>query len=137
MDFILHLKQSVAEGKLVVGYSTLQDWFSLLSLEDINELVVILEELLNDESENSEYLIVLVDLLCEVEGFDSHKHYEENVTPLLAEFLCMANLELLSRQGYIRLLKKLSFTDQGDFKIELLKSPPGFGFIRNLDMNMN
>lgn len=137
MDFIVHLKQSVVEGKLVVGYSTLQDWFSLLGLEDISGLVVILEELLNDESENSEYLIILVDLLCEVEGFDSHKHYEENVTPLLMEFLCMANLELLSRQGYIRLLKKLSFTDQGDFKVELLKPPPSIGFAPNLNLNMN
>lgn len=48
MDFILHLKQSGAEGKLVVGYSTLQPWFSLLSLEDINEVVVILVQNISD-----------------------------------------------------------------------------------------
>ena len=137
MDFIEHLKQAAREGRLAEGRSKLGDWLTLLSMEDLELLSAILEELKNEKSVNVDYIAALVYLLCKLEGYNFHKHHRDNPGLLLAEFLCMVNLEILARQGFIRLLQNLSFSEQGDFKVELLKSPPSLGFLPNLNMNMN
>lgn len=134
MEFVFRLKESVVAGDIVLGVSKLGDWFELLSLEDLNRLSKMLEDLKNDDVVHADEIIMLVYLLCQIENFDLYKEYEDSISDVVLEFGHMVNLEILSRHGYVRFHQKLSFTNRDDCHIELIKvPPPHFGFNPNLN----
>jgi len=120
MDFILHLKGALIEEQLVLGTSKLQDWFNLLSLDSLKELASTLEDFKRDTRNNTDNILMLVYLLCQIEGFDLYNKYRQNSNGAARDFSYLVNLEILSRQGYIRILNELSFLNPDNCKIELL-----------------
>lgn len=134
MEFVFRLKKSVEEGDIIIGISKVQDWFELLSLEELNNLSKMLEELKNDVLTNTDQITMLVYLLCQVENFDLYKEYEDRISDVVLEFSYMVSLEILRRHGYVRFNQKLSFSNRDDAHIELIEvPPPHFGFNPNLN----
>lgn len=134
MEFVFRLKKSVEEGDIVLGVSKVQDWFELLSMEEINNLSKMLEDLKNDNLTNADQITTLVYLLCQIENFDLYGEYKGSVSDVVLDFSYMVSLEILRRHGYVRFNQKLSFSNLDDSHIELIKTPPPhFGF--NLNLN--
>lgn len=124
MDFVGHLKEAVNNGSLNLGVSKVGDWFAMLSLQQIQKLSEIVERVKHNSKYDTDYLAMLVYLLCQLEGIDLFENYKNDITEPVYLFSTMVSLEILKRSGQVRLHSKLSFDD--DCQIELL-NPHKFG----------
>ena len=120
MNYVEHLKEAVSNGELAIGTSKVQDWFGLLTFPQMKELSELLERVRNNNKQDTNYLAMLVYLLCHLEGINLFEKYKSDITEPVDLFSTMVSLEILSRSGRVRLHSKLSFAE--DCQIELLNT---------------
>ncbi len=121
MDFVGHLKEAVNNRKLDLGVSKVGDWFALLSPQQMKELSELLDRVQDKSKPDTNYLAMLVCLLCQLEGFDLFEKYKNDITVPVELFGTLVSLEILRRSNRVRFRGTLSFDE--DCQMELI----GFG----------
>ncbi|MBI1829804.1 MAG: hypothetical protein HYR87_10105 [Thaumarchaeota archaeon] len=119
-DFLTHLKNCLAQGKISLNKSITGDWLSLLNYEQLNELTSLIENLPNIIG-GIEHIGLLMYNLCVLEGIDLYELYKDDLAQAVQEFSVMVHLEILQRQHYIKVCNGIAF--RYDQEVELLKDP--------------
>lgn len=108
INFWIHLRKAITEGRLCLGKNKLGDWFNLLDNSQLERLNTLMKDFPNDTN-YIEDINFLVYSLCLLEGIDLEQNKSRDLVQAVQRFVFMLRLETLKRQQRLEPQKPFSF----------------------------